>query len=137
MTARAPLFRLLCHCSICQQFNDSAFADVVVFRAAAVQQPDASKIRFDTYRPPPNVQRGKCTICERPAIEVFEAPLAPSLIMIPQPMFVDNAALPDPVAHIFYESRVDDINDALPKYSGYFRSQLAFGKFLIRGLWQG
>ena len=66
-----PLFRILCHCTICQRFNDAAFADVVVYSAAAVGEPAAGSVEFDTYKPPPNVQRGKCAQCHQPAIEKF------------------------------------------------------------------
>ena len=132
-----PLFRVICHCTICQCFNNADFADVLVFSASEVEQPVAETVRFDTYRPPPNVQRGKCTKCDAPAIESFETRLAPSLIMVPAEMFPLSTALPAPVAHIFYEKRVSDVQDELPKYKGYVRSQLAFGKHLIAAKLRG
>ena len=133
-TTGAPLFRFLCHCTICQEFNATPFADVVVFRATDVARPAPEKVAFRTYRPPPNVQRGKCTECERPVIEVFESPLMPDLVMVPHHMFQADGRLPEPSAHVFYHRRVGDAHDTLPKHHGYWGSQLAFGKFLLGSL---
>ena len=128
--AGRPLFRILCHCTICQRFNDAPFADVLVFRAADIALPSAEAVDFDTYRPPPNVQRGKCAACQQPAVEVFAAPVLPKLVMVPRAMFQSADELPTPVAHIFYDKRVSDATDSLPKHGGYVRSQLAFLKYL-------
>lgn len=126
-----PLFRMLCHCTICQRFNEAPFADVIVYDAAGVEQPAPGTVIFGTYKPPPNVQRGKCASCGKPAIEKFEAPLFPKLTMVPSTMFSAEAVLPAPVAHIFYDTRVADADDALPKHLGFLASQLSFGKYLL------
>ncbi len=133
-TTGAPLFRLLCHCTICQEFNAEPFGDVVVFRAVDVARPAPEKVAFDTYRPPPNVQRGKCKECEKAAIEVFESWLMPDLVMVPRHMLQAGASVPEPIAHVFYHRRVSDARDALAKHQGYWGSQLAFGKFLLGSL---
>lgn len=129
-TAAEPLFRILCHCTICQRFNEAPLADVLVYRAEDVTLPSAGVVEFDTYRPPPNVQRGKCAACGQPAVEVFAAPILPRLVMIPRPMLPLNANIQPPRAHIFYDKRVTDAHDALPRYEGYVRSQLTFLKYL-------
>ena len=130
-----PLFRILCHCTICRQFNGGApFADVLTFRHSDVVKPPADTVRFQTYRPPPNVQRGQCAACSAPAIEVFEAPLFPSLIMVPRSAIQESVPLPEPVGHMFYESRMAEVDDSLPKYRGYVRSQLAFGRHLLAAM---
>lgn len=129
----APLFRVLCHCTICQRFNDAPFADVVVCRADDVELPPEGAVNFGTYRPPPNVERGRCASCKQPAVEVFAAPLLPKLVMIPAGMFPSGAELPSPAAHIFYDKRVSDADDTHPKYRGYLRSQLAF----LKHWWSG
>ena len=126
-----PLFRILCHCTICQAFNRAAFADVVVHAAKSVQLPATGTVEFGTYKPPPNVQRGKCAKCGQAAIEVFKAPLLPALTIVPAGMFNETAALPTPVAHIFYNRRLEDADDHWPKHQGFIRSQLAFGKYLL------
>lgn len=134
LVAGAPLFRVLCHCTICQRFNNAALADVLVFRAADATLPPAGKVDFDTYRPPPNVQRGKCHECAAPAVENFSAPLMPKLVIVPHANFPQSAAAPAPAAHIFYDKRQADVNDELPKYNGYWASQWLFGKLLLPAL---
>ena len=125
-----PLFRILCHCTICQRFNDAPFADVIVYRAQDVALPEPGAVNFETYKPPPNVQRGKCASCGQPAVEVFAAPVLPKLVMVPRSMLRPDAKAPKPVAHIFYDKRISDAADELPKHEGFVRSQLAFLKYL-------
>jgi len=126
-----PLFRILCHCSICQRFNAADYADVVVYAAAGVELPPADTVSFDTYKPPPNVKRGKCAECQQAAVEVFDAPLFPKLTIVPFAMHTDTAQLPAASSHIFYDKRRADALDDLPKHEGFLRSQLAFGKQLL------
>jgi hypothetical protein len=128
-----PLARAFCHCTICQQFNDAPYSDVVVVKGSGVTMDDAHKIEFKSYASPPIVKRGKCSECGKPAIEFFRIPPFPQYAIIPSAAFSDTAALPNPQMHIFYDRRVADINDPLPKHSGYFPSQLAFMGCLIRG----
>lgn len=129
-----PLFRMYCHCSICQKFNGAAYGDIFVYRAADVQKPEEGLVDFSTFRPPPNVQRGKCASCQKPAIEILEAPFLPKLILVPGSMHKTNEPLPKSVGHVFYESRVTDAQDMLPKTNGYLKSQLVFGKHLLKAL---
>jgi hypothetical protein len=126
-----PLFRMFCHCTICQKFNDAAHGDIFVYRASDIERPEEGLVNFDTYRPPPNVQRGKCAACSKPAIEVLDTPLIPSLILVPGNMHNGHDCLPAPKGHVFYQSRIEDIDDSLPKHSGYLKSQLVFGKHLL------
>jgi len=126
-----PLVRVLCHCTICQEFNNAAFGDVTIFLAKDVEITDVDSIDFRTYKAPPAVQRGKCKTCHKPTVELFDVPLMPALTLIPSQQIIDSDFLPAPVSHIFYHSRVADITDALPKYSGYMLSQLGLSKVLL------
>lgn len=125
------LFRVLCHCTICQTFNNAAMADVVVFRAASIKLPAESLVDYDTYKPPPNVQRGKCRACQKPAVELFRAPLFPQLVMVPSENIHDDSLKPAPAMHLFYQHRQREHDDQWPKYNGFVGSQLAFGKQLL------
>ena len=126
------LFRIYCHCSICQKFNDAAYGDIFVYRAGDVQRPKEGLVEFSTFKPPPNVQRGKCKSCQEPAIELLEAPLFPKLILVPGSMHKRSDKLEPSVGHVFYEGRVADVHDSLPKHSGYLKSQLVFGQHLLK-----
>ncbi len=55
----------------------------------------------------------------------------PKLTMVPSDVHNTEVRQADPVAHIFYEKRVADVHDTLPKHSGFLASQLAFGKYLM------
>ena len=133
-TGESPLFRVICHCTICQRFNDTAYADVAVFRAKDVDTPAEGLVRYERMRRPPNVQRGSCASCGAPAIELFRAPLMPKLTIVPVRNIGAVEILPEPSAHIFYETRVGDVTDDLPKYEGYWRSQILFGRLLLKSL---
>jgi len=129
----APLFRFFCHCTICQRFNDAPYADMLVYRAEDVDLPPPGAVEFVTLKPPPNVRRGKCAHCGAPTIETFHVPLLPKLTMVPRAVHPNDAALPQSSAHVFYETRIDDADDALPKHEGFVRSQWAFLRYYLRG----
>lgn len=131
-TVSAPaLFRIYCHCTICQGFNQAPFADVLIFKRDDVVLPAAEAVSFDTYKPPPNVQRGKCAKCGMPALELFDVPLLPALAMVPAAMFPHQDSLPGAAMHLFYDKRQANIDDALPKYRGFLPSQWA----ILSQLW--
>lgn len=127
-----PRFRMYCHCSICQRFNDAEMADVAVLRKTDLLCDVPTTIDFDTYRPPPNVQRGVCKACRQPVLEVFDLPVFPSLVMLPQAMHQLPLASLNSSGHLFYENRRNDHHDDLPKHHGYIRSQWGFMRELIR-----
>ncbi|MEM7764150.1 MAG: hypothetical protein AAF290_08705 [Pseudomonadota bacterium] len=129
----APLFRVLCHCTICQRFNREDFADILVYRAGDVRSPPNSVIAFKHYKRWFGVARGRCHQCEAPTIERFSAPLFPPLIMVPTVRAV-NLSAPAPIGHLFYEHCKQEAADDLPKYTGFFGSQLAFMRALRQQL---
>lgn len=131
-----PLVRVFCHCTICQEFNQAAYSDVTIFLAKDVRICDKNQIRFRRYKSPPAVDRGKCATCDKPAIELFELPLLPSLVIVPSDHIPKSPLLPKPSAHIFYHRAVAHINDELPKHNGFIMSQIAFGAKLLPALFQ-
>lgn len=133
---RPPLMRFICHCTICQRFNDASHADMVVLLTDDVVPPPDGSVNFGTYRPPPAVQRGKCASCDKPAIEFMRLPIYPGLTFVPTANFPDAQRLPEPCMHLFYEKRAADIDDALPKYQGYLKSQLAFARAVYPAWWR-
>lgn len=125
-----PTARLICHCKICQGFTGKSFSDVTVLRAKHVELTNADQISFKKYRPPPNLARGLCLKCKKPVVEFLGFGTF-KLAFIPSSNFVSQDLLPMPHMHIFYERRVKDALDNLPKHSGYFSSQLAIGRMLM------
>jgi len=128
--------RFICHCTVCQRFNDAPSADMVVLLTDDVAPPPDGTVHFAAYRPPPAVQRGKCASCDKPAIEFMRLPLFPKLAFVPAANFSDISWLPEPCMRTFYDKRVADADDALPRYEGYLKSQLAFARALYPGWWR-
>ncbi|GGX44116.1 hypothetical protein GCM10007385_10080 [Tateyamaria omphalii] len=126
--------RAICHCTICQRFNQSDFADVTVFYRKDVEVKDDKNVTYTAHKKPAIVMRGQCSVCTLPAIEQVSMPLMPKLTIVPTRNLTDHSALPDAGLHIFYDKRVRDMYDDVPNYSGYMQSQIAFGAALIRGM---
>lgn len=131
-----PLLRGFCHCSICQEFNEAPYGDITIFRARDVDLPDEQKVNYKYYTSPPMVRRGKCAACGKPAVETLSLPLMPELVIVPSANVHESGLVPEPAMHIFYGSRQADVQDELPKYQGYLRSQLAFSMKLIKALFR-
>jgi hypothetical protein len=129
-----PLMRGFCHCTICQTFNQAPYADITLFRGTDVDLPGSQLVEYRTYRAPPAVQRGKCRACGRPAVEYLRILALPTLVIVPSANLLDRSLIPKADLHIFYDRRVADIDDDLPKFQGYFASQGAFGRKLVSSL---
>lgn len=120
------LLRVICHCKICQEFNEAPYADILIFNAKDVDLPESHSVEFKAYTSPPIVQRGKCKDCHKPAIELLNMPLAPALRIVPTDSIVNKQPLPAVDFHSFYHRRIADIDDIAPKYSGFIKSQSMF-----------
>jgi hypothetical protein len=129
----APKGRFRCHCLICQSYNSGPFADVVAVRGTQVVLENSDNISFKRYRPPPNFDRGLCRTCGKPVVEVAGFGRS-RILFIPVGNFDVGSQLPSVKMDIFYHRRVRDMHDAVPKYSGYFSSELAVAKMILGGL---
>jgi len=129
-----PLFRFYCHCLVCQEFNSAAYADVTLFRSDDVDAPAREQLSYQYFTKPPVVERGKCANCQQPVLEWVNTPLMPSLALVPSSRLIEQSCLPESSLHMFYHRRRQDITDALPKHSGYLKSQTAFFIHLMRSL---
>jgi hypothetical protein len=133
----APKARLICHCTICQSFTGRAYSDVAIYPAAKVRLHGEDQIAFRYYKngrfPPPNLNRGRCKICDRPVVEVFgDGPL--KILFVPAANFAQPERLPAPRGHLFYEHRQRDADDATPKYEHYLRSQTAILGMILHAI---
>jgi len=134
--AAEPIGRFFCHCTICQRVYRKPFADVTYFWAGSVTLPDNQPIEFRRYRPPPALRRGICAICGNPVVAFLR--LAPGLTIafVPSQNFPRPAELPAPECHIFYDRRVADIADAVPKLEGYWASEAHVTRTVFGGLFR-
>lgn len=125
------LCRFFCHCTICQSVYKQPFADVTAFRARDVEMPVNSKLEFRRLRSPPALNRGFCPECHMPVVGFLSLIPGLGIAFVPSANLPDKRELPKPFAHIFYQSRAGDVSDAVPKVSGYWRSEGAVGQNLI------
>lgn len=128
-----PIGRFICHCSICQEFTGEAFNDVTVLLKSDISDLNLIRTKFRRWKLPPNISRGLCTRCNKPSIEMG---LGGNLILVPTTNYPDVAALPKPTMHLFYNRRVEDIDDDLPKYNGFVQSQAMIVKALAQGVYK-
>lgn len=120
----SPLLRIICHCTICQAYTGRDYSDVTLFLSRDVQVEDKSSIHYKKYKKlPPALDRGKCKHCEQAFVEHLSMPLAPGITFIPTPVLKEKLMLPDPRYHVYYDRRVADSDDDLPKHSGSLKSQ--------------
>ena len=128
-----PIGRFICHCSICQEYTGHAYNDVTILLKSDVSKLNLIRTKFRRWKLPPNISRGICTRCTKPSIEMG---LGGNLILVPTTNYPDGTALPKPTMHLFYNRRVNDINDDLPKYNGFVQSQTMIVKALAQGMYK-
>jgi len=126
-----PIGRFICHCTICQEFTGAAFNDVTVLLKPDVSDLNLVRTKFRRWKLPPNISRGLCTRCNKPSIEMA---LGDKIVLVPTSNYPDVSALPKPTMHLFYNRRVEDMDDDLPKYNGFVQSQAMMVKALAEGL---
>jgi hypothetical protein len=132
-----PLLRFICHCTICQRFNRAPEADMVVFRGGHARLADVSTVEFKRFKRLLAVDRGACRQCGDPVIETLTLPLFPALAFVPASRVAAKIDLPLPSMRVFYDSRVSDAGDDLPRHEGFIASQTAFLRLLLRALRTG
>jgi hypothetical protein len=126
VTATAPLkARFICHCTFCQEFTGKAFSDVTVVNGGDLQLTCSDHITYAKWRRlPPSLARGRCAHCGDPIVERSgSGPL--KTYFVPSAAFNDGTELPPVAMRAFYNRRVTDMPDNLPRHEGYWRSQIA------------
>ena len=135
---KVPTMRFNCHCTICQSFTGKAFSDVMILPASHAVIKNEAFIAYKKYKkfrfPPPNLSRGRCTKCGFPFVEAWGLGSTKVLLFIRAPSCERQDLLPSTQAHLFFEHRVADMNDGLPKYEGYLSSQWALARMIVRAL---
>ena len=94
---------------------------------------DHSLLRFESHWS--WLQRGLCRHCQAPVVAFLALLPGVKVAIIPAQNYPAEAALPDVKAHIFYHRRQHDIDDDVPKISGFLLSELKAMQLIITGLW--
>ena len=128
-----PIGRFFCHCTICQKAYGKPFADVTYFWADVVALQADQPIEFRRHRAPPAMRRGTCAKCGNPVMNFLGIPPL-TLAFVPSQNFARPAELPAPDRHIFYDRRVADITDPVPKLAGYWASEAHVTRSILAGL---
>jgi hypothetical protein len=117
-----PLFRLICHCKTCQLYTGQAYNDEYTFLMRDCPGLDLKRVTFKSYQSPLSpIKRGTCKACGKLAYCIGQIGPAVLFVMVPSSRL--NLEQREPVAHVYYDRRVADIDDTRPKVSGHVRSQ--------------
>ena len=129
-TRKPPTTRFICHCLFCQAFTGQTYSDVCALPSQRIDIKGKGALSFKKYRLPPNLNRGRCKSCGQPAMETMGRwPM--QMVYIPSVNFAKPDLLPPVKMHIFYNRRVADIADDLPKYENYWPSEFAITKAIM------
>lgn len=123
--------RVRCHCTICQIANRAAYADSMILLAKHVPLERVDHVRFKTMKDPPAIQRGFCRSCGCHVVAYGSYWRCLSLAFVPVARFPAEVPLPEPAMHVFYDFRIADVADAVPKY-GNWPSNLAVLRTILR-----
>jgi hypothetical protein len=131
-----PIGRFFCHCTICQRVYRKPFADATSFWAQSVSLSADQPVEFRRYRPPPALRRGICAKCGNPVVGFLRLVPGLTAAFVPAQNFARPDELPAPDRHIFYDRRVADVPDSVPKLSGYWASEAYVTRSLLGGLFK-
>jgi len=132
---RPPLARYYCHCMICQEVYGRPFGDATVAWRFALEIEDPALVVFRRQRSIPfSVRCGTCRFCAGPVVGYTALLPFLDLALLPAHTYRNPADVPAAVGHIFYDSRVGDVADDLPKYGGFLASEWGFARFVLTGL---
>ncbi|EFI28718.1 hypothetical protein CC1G_13744 [Coprinopsis cinerea okayama7 len=120
-----PVLSAYCHCTLCQRFNAAAFIHTIHFPASSFKWTTAED-NLQTYVVPtkPWKTRFRCKNCgvavaghngRRDKRSIWGGQLDRET----EGGRIKNWDIVKPSAHIFYETRMLDVNDGLSKWAGY------------------
>jgi hypothetical protein len=88
-------------------------------------------VRFERLKKPPALQRGFCRSCGCFVVAYLTYLPFLSLAFVPAARYPGGVQLPEPAMHVFYQFRIADVDDELPKYSRW-PSLFAVFKVILR-----
>ena len=100
----------------------------MLFKLSDVTMPDQA-VSYGKYKRFVAIDRCICDHCHKPVMAKMGKD-DKGYAFITAQNFTDPEALPKSAMHVFYGTRKTNMQDALPKYSNWFSSQMAFLKLL-------
>lgn len=134
---RGPHVRFFCHCTICQQIYGDKFSDVSVTPIRNVHlaaEHHAQKRKFKKFLA---LDRMICEDCGKPLISFMHWLPGFPLAMIPTRNLGDQGKTLKPSMHLYYGTRVEDVDDDLPKYKTAVGSMMACTPSFIGAMLKG
>jgi hypothetical protein len=117
-----PLSVSICHCTTCQQLGGSPFGVQSLHRPAnfTINKPPEDLWSLQSSK---NVTRYRCQTCGSP---VYATLNGGKIFVVPRSILFQDKNIPGdnedddyrPKHHMYYGSRIFDVNDDLPKYVG-------------------
>lgn len=128
--AKPPMLRFHCHCTICQTLYKLPFSDVTVMWEGNAQLKKVDKVEYQ--RPGLLLRRGVCTACQQPIFATMALFPGIRLGFIPGNRYNDQTVLPKASAHIFYHRSQQAMDDGIPKYTGFIKSELVITWLILK-----
>jgi hypothetical protein len=129
-----PISRFVCHCLNCQKHTGLPVSDDCAFLFSSVIFPQVNSIEYSKRNSFVSLQRGKCSFCGSPVVSVFSFFKFLKFVFVPSKNIPAVLSLPKIEAHTFFHRRVSKVNDAAPKYYGYWSSQYNTARILLAAL---
>ena len=128
--AKPPMLRFHCHCTICQELYKLPFSDVTVMWAKNAVLTQGKHIEY--YRPGLLLKRGVCTQCEQPILAYMTLFPGIRLAFVPGNRYNDQSVLPKATAHIFFHRSKNQMDDGIPKHTGFIKSELVVTWLILK-----
>ncbi len=127
---KPPMLRFHCHCTICQTLYKLPFSDVTVMWERNAQLKKVDKVEYQ--RPGLLLRRGVCTECRQPIFATMALFPGIRLGFIPGNRYNDQTVLPKASAHIFFHRSQQAMDDGIPKYTGFIKSELVVTWLILK-----
>lgn len=129
-----PIARFICHCNLCQNYMNQNSNDESFFKICDVRVKDPKKLilkrNYSGFSP---LKRAICKACNKPVVSFFNIGLL-KFTLLPSSSVPEKYKLNEISMHGFYKYRANNVDDKVPKYYGYWRSQIMTLYYLIIGL---
>ena len=125
-----PIVRFICHCTICQRLYKAPYVDANLYKLDQIELPEDSDISYGKYKRVAAIDRGLCPECNHPVMaKVGEGEKAYGFVATKNHLDADT--LPPAEMHVYYGTRVEDVDDDLPKFGNFITSNWAFIKRMM------